>query len=111
MNSTSPQPKISFDGLLGLLLPQPVPQLLVPCCPWTLLSLPCAQRGQQDAWQLMPAHVFALLSASCSISWAFLLPGYPVHSGKWSADCTPGAKHAGPELFICECAETSQIPK
>lgn len=32
-------------------------------------------------------------------------------SGKWGADCTAGAKHAGPELFICERAETSQIPK
>lgn len=125
MNSTSPQPKMIFDELLGLLLPQALPQLLVPRVSLssgsscgkgaTLLSLQGTERGGQGLpWQL---HVRCLLTSlpsslpRAALAGLFHYPGYPVHSGKWSADCTSGAKHAGPELFICKRAETNQGPK
>lgn len=93
MTSTSPQPKMSFDQLLALLLTHPLPQLLVPCVSLssgsscgrgdTLLSLHCTERGWQgsapggSAGCEMPAHIFGLLSASCTVSWAFPLARLP----------------------------------
>lgn len=125
MNSTAPQPKISFDELLGLLLPQPLPQFLLPCVSLssgsscgkgdTLLSLHCAERGWQGSARQLDVRCLPTSLASslppAVLAGLFHYPGSPVHSGKWSTDCTSGAEHAGPELFICEHTETSPIPK
>lgn len=81
MTSTSPQPKMSFDQLLALLLTHPLPQLLVPCVSLssgstcgkgdTLLSLHCTERGWQGSAQQLDVRCLPT-SLACSLPPALL---------------------------------------
>lgn len=81
-SSTLPQPGENFSEQQGLLLPQLLLLLSVTCGsqePWerasTAASAPSrgGYRGAQHSG-LPTACIFALLAASCSISWGFPLP-------------------------------------